>query len=194
MFCVKTIDSERSSIARDYRISLTMIQHYELCYIVPIKYLEDELQKVKETINGLVKKYSGIATSENDLGKQRLAYPIKQVHQGTYIVVEFDMDGENRNKLDAELKIMPEVLRHLIVKKRIKSDAERQREEKIQAGLRHVKEQELIKAEEARKTGVKKMEEAVIVDEAKIAKKEQKKVTLEELDKKLDELLTDEIL
>jgi len=171
-----------------------MIQHYELCYIVPIKYLEDELQKAKETINGLVRKYNGIATSENDLGKQRLAYPIKQVHQGTYVVVEFDMDGENRNKLDAELKIMPEVLRHLIVKKRIKSDAEKQREEKIQAGLRHVKEQELTKAEEARKTGVKKMEETATADEVKIAKKEQKKVTLEELDKKLDELLTDEIL
>jgi ribosomal protein S6 len=171
-----------------------MIQHYELCYIVPIKYLEDELQKVKETINGLVRKYNGIATSENDLGKQRLAYPIKQVHQGTYVVVEFDMDGENRNKLDAELKIMPEVLRHLIVKKRIKSDAEKQREEKIQAGLRHVKEQELTKAEEARKTGVKKMEETATADEVKIAKKEQKKVTLEELDKKLDELLTDEII
>lgn len=171
-----------------------MNQHYELCYIVPIKYLEDELQKAKEIVNGLIRKHSGIATGENDLGKQRLAYPINQVHQGTYVVVEFDMDGENRNKLDAELKNLPEVLRHLIIKKRIKSNAEKQREEKIQAGLRHVKEQELSKAEDARKTGVKKIEETAGADEAKSAKKEQKKVTLEELDKKLDELLTEEII
>lgn len=172
-----------------------MIQHYELCYIVPIKYLEDELQKVRETINGLVKKFNGAITADSDLGKQRLAYPIKQVHQGTYVMVEFDMDGENRNKLEAELKIMPEVLRHLIIKKRIKSEVERQREEKIQAGLRHAKEQELNKAEEARKTGVKKViEETAPTDDTKSAKPTAKKVTLEELDKKLDELLTEEII
>ncbi|MEK7512210.1 MAG: 30S ribosomal protein S6 [Patescibacteria group bacterium] len=170
-----------------------MNQHYELCYIIPIKYLEDELQKAKEVVNGLIKKNKGIATSEQDLGKQRLAYPINQVHQGTYVVVEFDMNGEDRNKLDAELKNLPEVLRHLIIKKRIKSDVEKQREEKIQAGLRHVKERELSKAEDARKTGLKKVEETT-ADEAKSAKKEQKKVTLEELDKKLDELLTEEII
>ena len=173
-----------------------MNQHYELTYIIPIKFLDDEMQKATQIINSLVKKFNGVISSEQNLGKQRLAYPIKQVHQGTYVSVEFDMDGANMLKMDAELRIMPEVLRHLIIKKKIKSAKEIQREEKIQAGLRRAKEEELSQIEEARRTSVKKAEDKLNIEAeaAKQAKAPQKKATLEELDKKLDELLTDDIL
>src|SRR3989339_1923228 len=84
-------------------------QHYELLYIVPIKFLDDELQKIVANINGLINKLNGTITREDNLGKLRLAYPIKNVHQGSYVVAEFDMSPENEKKLNSQLSLTPEV-------------------------------------------------------------------------------------
>jgi small subunit ribosomal protein S6 len=172
-----------------------MTQHYELLYIVPIKYLDDELQKVIANVNELVKTNNGQIVKEDNLGKQKLAYPIEKVHQGSYILVEFDMEGENYKELDNQLKLKPEVIRHLIIKKRVKTEEEIKREEKIAAGVRKSKEEELAEIEENEKVVIKKKLEAP-VKEVKIEKadKADSKKTLEDLDKKLDEILTDDIL
>lgn len=69
-----------------------IMQHYELCFIVSIKFLENELQKVVSAVHELLKKFGANITSENNLGKQRLAFPIKQTNQGTYIAIEFDLE------------------------------------------------------------------------------------------------------
>ena len=213
-----------------------MNEHYELTYIVPIKYLEDELNKVNESVVGFVKKANGEITKEDNLGKQKLAYPIEHISQGTYMVLEFDMPQVNVKQVDTELKLMPEVLRHLIIKKRVKTEQEIKREADIQERLRKEKEDQLeaMEAEdkkEIKKTEVKaevKVEEPkpeekpaeesaeepveekvedptevkaeeetaeIKVDEPKEEKKaDDDKATLEDLDKKLDEILTDDIL
>lgn len=168
-----------------------IMQHYELCFIVSIKFLEDELQKVVSAVHELMEKFGGAITSEVNLGKQRLAYPIKQTHQGTYIAIEFDMEAELMKKLDNQLKLTPEILRHLIIKKRVKTETEKAREAKIQDGLRRDKEEELAKAEKSVKEAVKKSEAAETAKEEKSAPA---KASLEDLDKKLDELLKDDII
>lgn len=173
-----------------------MLQHYELLYIVPIKYLDDELQKISQMINGLIVKFNGKVTSEKNLGKQRLAYPIKQIHQGTYIAVECDMETGDAKSFDAQLKLTPEVLRHLIIKKKIKTAKEIEQEERIKDGMRRAKEDELAEMEQSAKAEVKRSEVVEVVGAPKTerAKGQEKKATLEELDKKLDEILTDDII
>lgn len=174
-----------------------MKEHYELTYIVSIKYLDDELTKVMESIAGQIKSLGGEITSDQILGKQRLAYPIKQTHQGTYVILEFNLDGVNLKKLDDQLKLSASVLRHLIIKKKIKSEAEIKREKQIQESLRKEKEAELVKQEKETRVAVKKDEEEE-KKEARIEKKakrtEEDKATFEDLDKKLDEILTDDLL
>jgi len=188
-----------------------MIHHYELCYIVPIKFLDDELKKVEDSVKELLQAQKAEITKEENLGKQKFAYPINHIHQGTYVVLEFDMDGENLKKLDDQLRLKNEVLRHLIIKKRIKTAEEIAREEKMQERQRKEKQEELKQMEEEVKEKVKKSEEEASLSvpkpkeepqkeekptevEIKEDKKDDKKSTLEDLDKKLDEILTDEIL
>ena len=167
-------------------------QHYELLYIVPIKFLDDELQKIVANINGLINKLNGTITREDNLGKLRLAYPIKNVHQGSYVVAEFDMAPENEKKLNSQLSLTPEVLRHMLVKKRIKSEKEIKREQRIQDGMRKEKETELSEIQAREKTAVTKAEEQPIAERKE--KAPDKRASLEDLDKKLDEILTDDIL
>lgn len=167
-------------------------QHYELLYIVPIKFLDDELQKIVAGINGSINGLNGTITREDNLGKLRLAYPIKNVFQGSYVVVEFDMSPENEKKLNAQLALMPEVLRHMLVKKRVKSEKEIKREQRIQDGMRKEKETELSAIQAREKTAVTKAEEQPVAERKE--KAPDKRASLEDLDKKLDEILTDDIL
>ncbi len=193
-----------------------MQKHYELTYIVSIKYLESELQQVMDQVSGLLKEFGGVVTSEQVLGKQRLAFPIKFTHQGTYVVVEFDMEAENIKKLDDLLKLKNELLRHLLITKRVRTEEEMKREKELQEKLRQEKEDELKEMEQnnkdrvkrdgvrktAKRTTVAKSVEAknetpaVEVDVAtkEAPKKKAVKVSMEDIDKKIDEILTEEIL
>lgn len=177
--------------------------HYELTYIVPIKYLEGDFQKAMAKVNGLVKEFKGEITIETILGKQRLAYPINAVHQGTYVAVEFNMAGAQAAKLGERLKLMPEVLRFLIVKKKERTVEELKREQQIQERLRKEKEKELAQMEAETKRGIKRAEMAPLMTEKLVEVKvkedaetsaNKKKASLEDLDKKLDEILTDDII
>jgi len=175
------------------------MQHYELTYIVSIKYLDADLQRVSDTIEAKIKELGGEITSTSILGKLRLAYPIKATHQGTYVVVEFNLEPLNLKKLDEQFVVINEVLRHLIIVKKIKTKEEIEREAKIAARLK--KEEEAAKEEKSEETKkelekVEKAEEQKIkkVEEVKIKEKEDNKTSLEDLDKKLDEILKEEII
>jgi len=171
---------------------LRIMQHYELTYIVSIKFIDDELNKIMEKIEGIVAELGGTISGREVLGKQKLAYPLKQIHQGTYVSVEFDMESDKVLKLDTDLKLMGELLRHMIIKKRIKTAEELEREKQVQEKLRKEKEAELTNLEKTEKE--EKTEEKTVEVAPKKEDKESKKASLEDLDKKLDEILTDEII
>jgi len=147
-----------------------MANHYELLYLVPTNYTEEELTPIKEKIKNLIKKFEGEITLEDSFGKKKLAYPIKGNYQGYYLLYEFDLNGENLKKLSQELKLTNEVLRHIIVKRSLKIKAKS-------------------KTEEQRIKPVK--------TEISVGKKEEAdkgKIKLEDLDKKLDEILKGDIM
>jgi ribosomal protein S6 len=55
-----------------------MTNHYELLYLVPASYTEEELLPIKDNVAELIKKFGGRITLEDSLGKKKLAvYPIK---------------------------------------------------------------------------------------------------------------------
>ena len=53
----------------------------------------------------------------NYWGKRRLAYPIKNFTEGTYVLVQFQMEPEDVVELESSLKLVNEVIRHLVVKR-----------------------------------------------------------------------------
>jgi small subunit ribosomal protein S6 len=147
------------------------MKHYELLYIIPGHYTEEEGESVAKKINDLVKKYEGEITLTDNLGGAKFAYPIHGVGGGNYIVVEFNAEPEKIKELDGVLKLTPEVLRFQITKKRVKTQDEIEREKVRQARL-------------AEGTGAERV----------VSAQPAQKVSLEELDKKLGEILEGKII
>lgn len=160
------------------------MQHYELLYIIPVKYTEEEAKEIHKKVVGLITARGGGITREDSLGLLRLAYPIKQVHQGYYSAVEFNLEMEKLREIERELKLMNEVLRHQIVKKIAGT------EEKIKEAILKEKKEKL---EEQREEQKEKKGPQVAKKEEK-EKKPPKKVDIDELEKKLDKILDSDII
>jgi len=147
------------------------MKHYELLYIIPGRYTEEEMGTISVKINEVVKKYGGEITSTDDLGPKKMAFPIDKVQAGNYLVIEFNIEPEKIKELGGELKLTPEVLRYEIITKKMKTQAE-------------------VDEEKVRRE--KMVERAKVAEEVKA--EPAPKVSLEELDKKLGEILEGDII
>lgn len=147
-------------------------KHYELTYIISTGVPETEHPEIKQKLDAMLEKTEANITDKQDLGKKKFTYAIDKIRHGFYQVVEFNTMPDKIIKINEELKLLPQILRFLIISKK-----ELTAEEKT-------KEQEIKIAKEKNK------EEAVKTEQASVEKKtkESKKVSLEDLDEKLDEI------
>ncbi|MEI7512549.1 MAG: 30S ribosomal protein S6 [Candidatus Uhrbacteria bacterium] len=93
----------------------TAARRYELLYIIPTSFTDDELGGVETKVAGLLTKVGATLESTERLGKFRFAYPIKDQRHGHYVLVMFNADPSVLAKLDELLRIMPEVLRSIVL-------------------------------------------------------------------------------
>lgn len=169
---------------------------YELLYIIPNKYSEDECKEINAKINNLAQQENFKIASEDTLGKKKLAYPIKQSYFGYYFILNLGIEEGKSNlaNLNKKLKLLPEVLRYQIVKyAKLPEKITEYKEHPAAPATTVVKEessavtQELpIKVEVPEE---KQEQETKPAERKKEDKKTSKKVDLNDLDKKLDELL-----
>ncbi len=159
--------------------------HYEILFIIPNNYTEDEAKKIIQTTEELIKKSGGEITYQEYWGKKKLAYEIKGFHHGYYQLFEFDLNGEKLAALDRKLKLSTEVLRHQIVRRKKRSqeeiEKEKSRQEKSAKNEKDDKkiEEPVKKAKEETKTKpVEKKED-----------KKDDKSNLKDLDEKLEGIL-----
>jgi small subunit ribosomal protein S6 len=89
---------------------------YELLYIIPTTFTDEEVGTVEQKIAALFTKVGATIDSTRRLGKFRLAYTIKTQRHGHYVLVMFTAEHGTVAKLDELLRITPEVLRHLIIR------------------------------------------------------------------------------
>ncbi len=156
------------------------MNHYELLYIIPLKMESDVIDPTMEKVNSLLKQFGATITLQDNLGKRKLAYPIKQIRYGYYVLTEFDLTGEPLKKLERELTLAVDVLRYQIIKKKIKSQ-ERLAEEKAL--------QDKLKSQQRREETLTSKPEG----KEKITDKETA-THIDDLDKKLEEILENEIV
>jgi len=156
-----------------------MTEHYELLYMIPMSYTAEELKPIVEKVASLIKENEGTITKDDNLGKQKLSYTIKHNSHAYYLLYEFDLPKANLQKLNRALGLSHEVLRFIIAKKKIKTEAEITQEKALQEKLAKRKEKEIEKMKAAKEEVKEK------------PKKEtgKEKISLEDLDKKLDEIL-----
>lgn len=166
--------------------------HYELLYLISNKFSEEEIKPIAEKVNNLIINNQGKIAQGVNLGKKRLAYPIKGFRFGYYILVEFDMPGVNLINVDHALRMMSEILRQQIVLKELKTEEQINQDKKIaeKIAARSMKEEKLAREKVlARRAAPAETAQPT----AKTTDKD--KVDLKDLDEKLDKILeTDNLL
>ncbi len=151
-----------------------MSQPYELLYLVSTQVTEEDLPKLTKKIRQIIESQSGLINKDEMWAKRKLAYSIKQHRQAYYWLVEFDASGEVNKKVVRELKLIPEIIRFILAK-RLNYQPVRELEDKPQIVKPSIR--------PPLKTTERKEDLSVKGD----------KVSLEDLDRKLDEILDDNI-
>lgn len=158
-----------------------------MLFVLPARQSQEELEGYVQDVFGIVEKAGGKVTKKEVFTRQRLAYPINKEQQGVYIMSEFDLETNKLRSVDRDLRHTPGILRHQIVRVVIKSpeqlEIERLLKEKVAS--RRITEAQKVKQEEISREVEKPQE---------IGKKKEEKVDIEELDKKIEELLDDPLL
>jgi len=110
-------------------------KHYEMLFIIPNKFTEEEAKVQVAKVEELIASQGGAITYREYWGKKRLAYEIKHNHYGYYSLCEFDIDRAAIAKIDNDLRLSNDVLRHQVVVVPVLSDEERARQKSLSEKL-----------------------------------------------------------
>jgi len=164
---------------------------YELMYIVPSRYADNEVDGVVKTVNGMVEKAGGAIVKSQNLGKLKLAYPINGVRHGTYVLVHFNAEPSVVSGLDRALGLADEVLRHTMLI--AKTGAENKKVE-LNAYVAPLSEEGRDSREETRRpSSSTPVRSATPAAAATAVRPAEPAMSIEELDKKLDEILDSDV-
>ena len=89
---------------------------YESVIILSPQLDEEALENAINRIQDVIKNGNGEVTKVDRWGKRRLAYEIKDLTEGYYLLVEMEAPSETAQELDRVLRISDDVLRHLIIR------------------------------------------------------------------------------
>ena len=89
---------------------------YETLFITDVSNGEEATQATVEKFTSLIGS-NGEIISVNKWGKRRLAYPINDMPEGYYTLVEFDAKPDFPAELDRVYKITDGIIRSIIVAK-----------------------------------------------------------------------------
>jgi small subunit ribosomal protein S6 len=91
-------------------------RQYELVYILPPETSEQQAGDLHEQIAGIVSRMNGTIEKSENWGRRKLAYEIGHFKEGVYVLEVINGSGELMKELDRRLKVIDEVVRHLIVR------------------------------------------------------------------------------
>lgn len=154
--------------------------HYEMLFIIPNKFTDEEAKNQVTKVEELIVAQGGTITYREYWGKKRLAYEIKHNHYGYYSLCEFDIARTAIAKIDNDLRLSNDVLRHQVVAVKALSNEERARQKSLSEKL-------AIKKEEGDKKGKSSDEE---IKKTQPATEEKLEDTTKELDEKLEGILS----
>jgi len=98
------------------RIEDKRLQDYELVLIISPEVEDEVLEATIDNVSKFITGSGGTISNVERWGKRRLAYPIRHVLEGKYVLTQFRLEPALSKQLEANLQISEEVLRHLLVR------------------------------------------------------------------------------
>ena len=91
-----------------------MSKQYELLCTFPGTFGEDELPGKVALVEQAVADAGATNVSIEDMGKSRLAYPMKHIRYGYFYLVTFSVEPESVVNIQQKLRLIPDLLRGII--------------------------------------------------------------------------------
>ncbi|MDX1419063.1 MAG: 30S ribosomal protein S6 [Rubricoccaceae bacterium] len=93
------------------------IPMYEMMYIVNPVLNDEQTKDIVERVTKYIRENDGDIVEIDEMGSQRLAYPIQKKRNGYYVNLWFrHTDGDFIARFDRVLRINDEIMRHLILR------------------------------------------------------------------------------
>ena len=89
---------------------------YEIMFIVKATMEEDQIKKTAEETKKLINGKGSKVIEFKEMGRKKLAYPIKKEVSGYYYVMNVETDHATIAEFDRKVRINENILRHLIIK------------------------------------------------------------------------------
>src|SRR5437762_13011577 len=91
-------------------------RQYELVYILPPETSEQQVAELHEQIAAIVSRMSGQIEKTDNWGRRKLAYEIGKFKEGVYVLEVINGSGDLMKEIDRRLRVIDEVIRHLVVR------------------------------------------------------------------------------
>jgi small subunit ribosomal protein S6 len=116
-------------------------RQYELVYILPPDTTEQAVTDLHTQVEQVVERLHGQIEKTENWGRKRLAYEIARHKEGVYVLDVISGSGELMKELDRRLRVMDQVIRHMVVR----VDEEKQVVERTQTKRRSESERRRVK-------------------------------------------------
>jgi small subunit ribosomal protein S6 len=91
-------------------------RQYELVYILPPETNEQQSAELHEQIAAIVARMNGTIEKTENWGRRKLAYEIGHFKEGVYVLEVINGSGDLMKEVDRRLRVIDDVVRHLIVR------------------------------------------------------------------------------
>jgi small subunit ribosomal protein S6 len=89
---------------------------YELVFIVHPEVADDALDPIINNFTQYITNKAGTVVEVVRWGRKKLAYPIKHVLEGNYVLLKFKLDPASNKEMETNLKISEKIIRYLLIK------------------------------------------------------------------------------
>lgn len=166
------------------------MKEYELLYIVGTQFTDQEIAGIQSKIDDLLTQAGAKVLKTQNLGKIKLAYPIKKIRHGSYVLFYFDAEPSVITDINRRLGLAEEVMRHTLLER---PSGALERTFELTSYIAPLSE-EAKSEREMRRASVKTFKKAEPqLPSPPPASATESSMTMEELDQKLDKILEGDI-
>ncbi|MDD2503009.1 MAG: 30S ribosomal protein S6 [Clostridia bacterium] len=92
------------------------MNRYESIYVIRPTVEEEGIKALVERFSNLIQQEGGQVENVDEWGKRRLAYPIDDLNEGYYVLVNFSAESDLPEELERNYKITDDILRYLTIR------------------------------------------------------------------------------
>lgn len=102
---------------------------YEVMYIGTPDAADDDIVKLNTAIEEMIAKEGGTVVRTDNMGRRKMAYPIKKKTEGHYVLFEIEDSGQTIAELERRMRVNDTIMRYITVR----VDEDRKKAEKLKA-------------------------------------------------------------